>query len=60
MRLSYIGVIQQNKLLSYYGTATALSQARRNLIGTSIGNYALFAGGYGTAASGVVDVYQFV
>mgnify|MGYP003602506334 CR=1 FL=1 len=31
--------------LSYYGTATALSVARMDLAGASVGNYALFGGG---------------
>ena len=31
--------------LAYYGTATALSAARRELAATTVGNYALFGGG---------------
>ena len=32
--------------LAYYGTITALSKARCDLAATSVGNYALFGGGY--------------
>lgn len=32
--------------VEYYGTVTPLSAARVNLAGASVGNYALFAGGY--------------
>jgi len=41
--------------LSYYGTITPLSVARENLAATTIGNYALFGGGYSTS---VVDAYD--
>lgn len=44
------------KELSYYGTATALSSARHGLVGASVGNYALFAGGY--VGGNVVDAYD--
>ena len=44
--------------LSYYGTATALSVARYELAATSIGNYALFGGGYVSGSSNAVDAYQ--
>jgi len=45
--------------LTYYGKATALSSARRNLAATSVGDYALFGGGYDStdSQSAVVDVY---
>ena len=50
--------------LSYYGTATSLIQAKGNLSATTVGNYALFGGGFGTAdninlSSNCVDVYQY-
>mgnify|MGYP001455927190 CR=1 FL=1 len=38
-------------------TPAALSTARRGLAGASIGNYALFAGGYTGSYSSVVDAY---
>ena len=44
--------------LSYYGTATALSVARRYLAGASVGNYALFGGGYAGSYTDVVDAYN--
>lgn len=38
--------------------ATTLSEARRNLAATTVGNYALFGGGYaGSSATDVVDAY---
>jgi len=47
------------KMLSYYGTATPLSVARGYLAGASVGNYALFAGGYdGSTYSSTVDAYD--
>ena len=42
--------------LAYYGTATDLSDARSNLAATTVGNYALFGGGY--SGSRVVDAYD--
>ncbi|MBQ9768445.1 MAG: hypothetical protein IJW37_10120 [Lachnospiraceae bacterium] len=42
--------------LSYYGTADALSSARAYPTGATVGNYALFAGGW--ASSNIVDVYD--
>ena len=47
------------KELSYYGTATALSVGRYALAGASVGDYALFGGGYKGSYSNVVDVYEF-
>jgi len=45
--------------LSYYGTIDALSVARRNLAATTVGNYALFGGGWtGSAYSNAVDAYN--
>jgi len=44
--------------LQYYGTATKLSSARRNLAATSVGDYALFGGGYDGSYSKVVDAYN--
>ena len=43
--------------LSYYGKATALSEARSFLAATSVGNYALFGGG-GDSSSSTVDAYN--
>ena len=43
--------------LAYYGTITALSQARRYLAGASVGNYALFAGGSSDSDPSPVDAY---
>jgi len=37
---------------------TGLSQARYNLAATTVGNYALFAGGHGGSNSSVVDAYD--
>ena len=54
-----IGIIAySSKILSYYGTATALSAARYDLAAASVGNYALFGGGYTGAVSDVVDAYD--
>ena len=44
--------------LQYYGTATELSALRRNLAATTIGNYALFGGGYYVDGSAIVDAYD--
>ena len=45
--------------LSYYGTIDALSVARRYLAATTVGDYALFGGGYtGSAYSSRVDAYD--
>lgn len=44
--------------LEYYGTITPLSQARSELAATTVGNYALFAGGTYEKKSDKVDVYQ--
>ena len=45
--------------LSYYGTATALSQARSGLASTTVGNYALFGGGKITTTNfSTVDAYD--
>ena len=43
-------------VLSYYGQATGLKGARMQLAGASVGNYALFAGGY--PITDTVNVYQ--
>ena len=42
----------------YYGTITPLSVARGYLAATTVGNYALFGGGYGSGYSNVVDAYD--
>ena len=44
--------------LRYYGTATALSEARDDLTATATGGYALFAGGNNGNYSNVVDAYN--
>lgn len=44
--------------LRYYGRATALSEARRDLTATTTGGYALFAGGNNGNYSNVVDAYN--
>ena len=36
--------------LAYYGAITNLSYSRKNLAAATVGNYALFAGGFGGAA----------
>lgn len=45
--------------LGYYGTVTPLSVGRTGLAGASVGNYALFAGGYigGSGYKSAVDAY---
>ena len=62
----YIGVKGKAKkiadtisnLYKYSETPTNLSQARSYLAATSIGNYALFGGGYISSSSSVVDAYD--
>ena len=46
--------------LEYYGTATPLSVAREDLAATTVGNYALFGGGYksSTARYNTVDAHN--
>lgn len=46
--------------LSYYGTITSLQSSRSYLMATSVGNYALFGGGYqfGDVSTDDVDVYD--
>ena len=48
--------------LTYYGTVTALDIQRYNLAATTVGDYALFGGGYGnfngTTYFATVDVYD--
>lgn len=45
--------------LAYYGTITALNQARYKLAAASLTNYALFAGGYASAGvTKTVDAYN--
>ena len=41
-----------------YISASDLSLARRYLAGASVGNYALFAGGYGSTVYSTVDAYN--
>ena len=42
----------------HYGTTPALSEARYKLAATTIGNYALFGGGYRGRPSSTVDAYN--
>ena len=42
--------------LAYYGAVTPLSVARRYVVATSVGDYALFGGGYTGSYSSVVSV----
>ena len=45
--------------LSYYGTVTSLSAARSSLAATTVGDYAIFAGGYGdSGVVATVDTYN--
>ena len=45
--------------LAYYGKATSLTTSRYQLAATSVGNYALFGGGYASNGnSGTVDAYD--
>ena len=45
--------------LAYYGTITALSNAKTTLAGASVGDYAVFAGGYNNGSVyGTVDAYN--
>ena len=44
--------------LEYYGTVTPLSVARANLAAVTIGDYALFGGGYGGSYSKDIDIYD--
>ena len=45
--------------LAYHGTITALSKARGNLASTTVGNYALFGGGYNSDSRlSTVDAYD--
>ena len=46
------------QILSYAGTATPLSEARGYLTATSVGDYALFGGGYGDIPTSTVDAYD--
>ena len=47
-------------VLAYYGTTTALNTGRYYLAATTVGNYALFGGGYTNSStkSSVVDTYN--
>ena len=50
--------IEYVQSLSYYGTITPLSVARYYLAATTVGDYALFGGGWTGSASNVVDAYD--
>lgn len=64
VKKAYIGVDGVARLfwsggggeLSYYGTATSLSDARYQLAATTVGGYALFGGGF--VSSSTVDAYN--
>lgn len=45
-------------ILSYYGTATGLSTARSQMAAATIGDYAIFAGGYTGSIVSTVDAYS--
>ena len=64
IKKAYVGVDDKARAfwsggeLRYYGTATALSEARDDLTATATGGYALFAGGNNGNYSNVVDAYN--
>ena len=64
IKKAYVGVDDKARAfwsggeLRYYGTATALSEARDDLTATATGGYALFAGGNNGKYSNVVDAYN--
>ena len=67
IKKAYIGIggvarpCWSNGELAYYGTITSLSQARRQTVATTVGNYVLFGGGHnGNSMSSVVDAYTVV
>ena len=45
-------------VLAYYGTVTELSVARSRLAATTVGDYALFGGGYTSTYQNEVDAYN--
>lgn len=49
---------EKNKVLSDYMTTTELSISRKYLTATSVGNYAIFGGGYDSSYYKVVDAYD--
>ena len=55
---TYAILSSYTQILSYAGTATPLSEARGYLTATSVGNYALFGGGYGDTLTATVDAYD--
>ena len=67
VKKAYVGVGGKARLfysadqkLSYYGTATALSQARGSLAATTVGSYGLFGGGGLFSGYKTVDAYTVV
>ena len=66
VKKAYVGVGGKARLfysaeqkLGYYGTVTALSQARNGLAATTVGSYGLFGGGIiSFKCSAVVDAYS--
>ena len=51
-------ILYSNLLSLIRTTATALSEARKDLAATSVGDYALFGGGRGGSNSSTVDAYN--
>ena len=65
VKKGYVGVggvarifFSGEKELEYYGTITPLSEARSSLAATTVGNYALFGGGYDGRGKNTVDSYD--
>lgn len=65
VKRAYIGInglarlfFSYSKGIYRHGAATPLSQGRSHLASSTVGNYAVFAGGYGSDSSSVVDAYN--
>lgn len=59
--INYDVVLEKPHEITYIGTTGELSQARYDLVATTVGNYALFGGGNSsksTTSSDVVDAYD--
>ena len=48
----------QQTLVPYNGTVTGLNLSAQDLAATTVGNYAIFAGGYGGSYRNSVDIYD--
>ena len=48
----------QQTLVPYNGTVTGLTASAQELAATTVGNYAIFAGGYGGSYRNSVDIYD--